>query len=173
MRLVKEKVRHYGFGMKKRHIVGMLVADEPGVLAKISGLFARRGFNIDTIVVGKTNLNKVSHIVISLQADDKTIEQLDKQVFKLEDVLKLADFNEENAIVREHCLVKILTSEKNRAKALKECKKHKAHILHYNHSSLVAELSENPSKINAFVQSVSKFGIKELSRTGINALQKE
>ena len=67
---------------RKKHIVGILVKDEPGVLAKISGLFSRRGFNIDTIIVGKTNISDVSRIVISLYADDRTIEQLDKQVFR-------------------------------------------------------------------------------------------
>ncbi|HIH21382.1 MAG: acetolactate synthase small subunit [Candidatus Diapherotrites archaeon] len=157
---------------KRKHIVGMLVKDEPGVLAKISGLFTRRGFNIDTIVVGKTNLKGISHIVISLQGDERTIEQLDKQVAKLEDVVKLADFKEEESIVREHCLLKINSAESIQ-KLEKACKKHNASILHTNHKFAIVELVEEPEKIDAFVQEMAAFGIKELSRSGINALKKE
>jgi acetolactate synthase I/III small subunit len=158
---------------QKKHIVGMLVRDEPGVLSKISGLFSRRGFNIDTIIVGKTNLENVSHVVVSLFADDKTIEQLDKQVYKLIDVVKLSDFNETDSVVREHCLAKVSSSEKTRKDLVNICKLNNANVLNMNHKSIIVEMVGEPKKIDSFIKLLSNYGIKELSRTGINALQRE
>ena len=158
---------------KMKHIVGMLVRDEPGVLAKIAGLFSRRGFNIDTIIVGKTNLKHLSHIVISLEAGNKIIEQLDKQLYKLVDVVKLVDFDEQHSVVREHCLVKVASNEKTREDLANMCKLHKANVLNINKENIIAELSGTPKEINSFIEIMGKYGIKELSRTGINALQKD
>ncbi len=158
---------------KSNHIVGMLVRDEPGVLAKISGLFSRRGFNIDTIIVGKTNIDNVSHVVISLHANNEIIEQLDKQVYKLVDVIKLADFNEEQTTRREHCLIKVASTEKTRKDLVNICKLHKANVMNINHSSIIIEVVGKPKKIDSFISMMSKYGIRELSRSGVNALQRD
>jgi acetolactate synthase-1/3 small subunit len=158
---------------ERKHIVGMLVNDEPGVLTRISGLFTRRGFNIDTIIVGKTNLKNLSHIVISLRGDDRVIEQLDRQLYKLIDVVKLADFDEASSVVREHCLIKVSSAEKTRAGLMKTCALHKAEVLSTDKDSAIIEIAGKPESIDSFIAAMSEYGIKELSRTGINALQRD
>ena len=155
-----------------RHIIGILVEDQPGVMAKLSGLFARRGFNIDTIIVGKTAREGISHIVISLVADDRTLEQVEKQVNKLVDVIKILDLNPEHSVVREHCLIKVSSNEKSRQDILNLIQLHKAKALDVNHESIVVEVVGSPAKIDSFIELMRKYGIKELSRSGINALQR-
>lgn len=158
---------------KKMRIVEILVVDEPGVLSKISGLFSRRGFNIDTIIVGKTNIENISRIVISLTVDERTIEQLDKQLYKLIDVVRLSSYGRDSSVVREHCLVKVASTEKTRSDLLNIGKLFGANILDAGAKSIIIELSSEPSKIDSFIDALSKHGIKELSRTGVNALRKD
>src|SRR3989338_1329667 len=90
-----------------KHTIAMTVNDEPGVMAKISGMFARRGFNIDTITVGKTQKEGISKIVITVIGDDKVIEQVEKQLNKMIDVIKVIELPAETSVIRELCLVKI------------------------------------------------------------------
>src|SRR3989338_1645860 len=92
---------------EKTHIISMLVEDQPGVLTRISGMFARRGFNIDTITVGKTLKKGVSKMVVTVIGDDKTIEQVEKQINKLVDAIKVAELPEQDSVIRELCLIKI------------------------------------------------------------------
>ncbi|MBN2067981.1 MAG: acetolactate synthase small subunit [Candidatus Diapherotrites archaeon] len=155
-----------------KHIVGILVEDQPGVLTKLSGLFARRGFNIDTIIVGKTAIPLVSHIVISLYGGDRTLEQLEKQLNKLVDVVKIIDLNPERSVVREHCLVKVASSAKMREDLVNISKLHKANALDLGKDSMVIEIVGKPEKIDNFLSLMKKYGIKEVSRTGINAMQR-
>lgn len=161
-----------GLEKKHKHIIGILVEDHPGVMAKLSGMFARRGFNIDTIIVGKTIQPKISHIVISLTADNKTIEQVEKQVKKLIDVIKIIDLDPKHSVVREHCLVKIVSTPESRQEILNFTKLHKAKVLDINHESIIVEIVGSPEKVNSFIELMKKFGIRESSRTGINALQR-
>tara|TARA_Y100000310_G_scaffold338215_1_gene427254 strand:- start:4622 stop:5140 length:519 start_codon:yes stop_codon:yes gene_type:complete len=163
----KNRVKH-----EKKHIIGILVDDRPGVMAKLSGMFASRGFNIDTIIVGKTVQKGVSHIVISLVADNKTIEQLEKQVNKLVDVIKIIDLNPEHSVVREHCLIKVASDEKSREDIVNFTKLHKAKVLDINHASIIVEIVGSPEKVDSFIELMRKYGIKEFSRSGINALQR-
>jgi acetolactate synthase-1/3 small subunit len=157
---------------ERRHIIGILVEDQPGVMAKLSGLFARRGFNIDTIIVGKTSQPGISHIVVSLVADNETLEQVEKQVNKLIDVVKIIDLNPEHSVVREHCLLKVASSPKTRQDIVNFTKLHKAKVLDINHESIIVEIVGSPEKIDSFIELMRKYGIKEFSRTGINALQR-
>ncbi|MFH1586599.1 MAG: acetolactate synthase small subunit [Candidatus Diapherotrites archaeon] len=157
---------------KRRHIVGLLVEDQPGVMAKISGLFSRRGFNIDTLVVGKGMQEGVSHIVVSSIADDKTIEQLEKQVSKLVDVFKVIDLNEKHSVVREHCLLKVSSTPKTRNDLVNTAKLHHAEVISMNSDSLIIEIIGTPEKIDNFLKLAKKYGVKEVSRTGINAMQR-
>ncbi len=158
-------------GKIKKHVLGLLVEDKPGVLERLSGLFLRRGFNIDTIIVGKTTQPTVSHIVISLFADDKTLEQLEKQVYKIIEVIKVTNFTD-TGIMREHCLIKISSTQENRKDILSFVELNKATVLEANHKSIIVELVAEPEKIDKFVEAIKPFGIKELSRTGINSLQR-
>jgi acetolactate synthase-1/3 small subunit len=156
-------------GEVKKHIIGLFVEDKPGVLGRLTGLFLRRGFNIDTIIVGKTNQPGISHIVISLFADDKTLEQIEKQAYKIVEVVKIINL-EENSVIREHCLVKVSSSAKTRQDILTFAQLNKANVLEANQKSILIELVAIPEKIDQFIDALKPFGIKELSRTGINAM---
>ncbi len=157
---------------KHKHIVGILVEDQPGVLAKLSGLFSRRGFNIETIIVGKTAKPGVSHIVISLLGGDRTLEQLEKQLNKLVDVIKIIDLSPERSVVREHCLVKVASNPKARADLINISKLHKTSALDIGKDYMIIEVIGKPQKIDNFLDLMRKYGIKEVSRTGINAMQR-
>ena len=159
-------------GDEKKHILGLMVEDNPGVMERITGLFFRRGFNIDTIIVGKTAKPNISHIIISLSADDATVEQLEKQVNKLIEVIKVTDLGT-NSVIREHCLIKVSSNKKNRQDILNFAEMHKAKILEANHTCIIAEVVGAPEKIDMFVELMTPFGIKEMSRTGVNALQRK
>ena len=158
-------------GNEKKHILGLMVEDNPGVMERITGLFFRRGFNIDTIIVGKTTNPEISHIIISLVADDATVEQLEKQVSKLIEVIKVIDLGK-NSVIREHCLMKINSNEKTRQDILNFAEMHKAKVLEANHTSIIIETVGAPDKIDMFVDLMKGFGIKEMSRTGVNALKR-
>ena len=159
-------------GNEKKHILGLMVEDNPGVMERITGLFFRRGFNIDTIIVGKTAKPNISHIIISLEADDATVEQLEKQVSKLIEVVKVIDLGKDS-VVREHCLLKVSSSEKTRQDILNFAELHKAKVLEASHTSIIAEVVGAPEKIDMFVDLMKPFGIKEMSRTGVNALKRK
>ena len=158
-------------GNEKKHILGLMVEDNPGVMERITGMFFRRGFNIDTIIVGKTAKPNISHIIISLNADEKTLEQLEKQVSKLIEVVKVIDLGKDS-VVREHCLIKVNSNEKIRQDILSFAEMHKAKILEANHKTIIIEVTGSPEKIDMFIELMQKFGIKSLSRTGVNALQR-
>ena len=159
-------------GNENKHILGLMVEDNPGVMERITGLFFRRGFNIDTIIVGKTAKPNISHIIISLVADDATVEQLEKQVTKLVEVIKVTDLGTES-VVREHCLIKISSSDDTKSEILEFAKNNKATVLEENHKSIILESIDSPQKIDTFIKGSEKYGILELSRTGINAMQKK
>jgi len=160
-----------GNGEKKRRILGLLAEDQPGIIERLAGLFLRRGFNIDTIIAGKTAQEGISHIVVSMNTDTKTLEQVEKQVYKIIEVVKVNDLTE-NSIIREHCLIKISSNEKNRQDITNFVQLNHAQILEANHKSIIVEITSEPEKIDKFVIALKPFGIKELSRTGINALAK-
>jgi acetolactate synthase-1/3 small subunit len=160
-----------GDGDKKRRIIGILSEDQPGIIERLAGLFLRRGFNIDTIIAGKSAQEGISHIVVSMNADSKTLEQVEKQVYKIIEVTKVNDLTD-NSIVREHCLIKITSTEKTRQDIVNFAQLNHAQILEANQKSIIVEIVSEPEKIDRFVEALKSFGIKELSRTGINALSK-
>ncbi|MDP6670332.1 MAG: acetolactate synthase small subunit [archaeon] len=156
---------------ESEHIIGILVDDHPGVMSKLCGLFARRGFNINSIIVGKTDKPGLTHIVISLVADNRTIEQVEKQINKLIDVVKITDLSPQHSVVREHCLVRVSSTESSRDAIVNLAKLKDAKVLNVNHTSIILELVDSPQKIDNFLEMLAKYGVKELSRTGINAMQ--
>ena len=160
-----------GSGEKKRRILGLLAEDQPGIIERLAGLFLRRGFNIDTIIAGKSAQEGISHVVVSMNTDSKTLEQVEKQVYKIIEVVKVNDLTE-NSIIREHCLIKVTSTEQNRKDILSFTQLNGAQVLEANHKSIIVEIVGEPEKIDKFVEALKPFGIKELSRTGINALAK-
>lgn len=158
---------------EKRHVIAMLVEDQPGVLTRIAGMFARRGFNIDTITVGKTTKKGISKMVITVIGDDSTLEQVEKQINKLIDTLKVIEMPEEKAVIRELCLLKIaLPNKKAKEEILRYTKIYKTKIVDITQKSVTAELIGEPAKIDAFIDLMKQFGIKEVARTGVTAISR-
>lgn len=157
--------------MKREYIVCLLVKDEPGVMNRITGLIARRNFNIDTIAVGKTEKAGISKIILTISATQRILEQLKKQLGKLVDVVKVIEIPQENAIVRELCLVKVAVKNQNARKEITSyAKMFRANIVDVTPKSLIIQLAGKPKKIEAFLDLIKKFGIKEISRSGKDAM---
>jgi acetolactate synthase-1/3 small subunit len=158
---------------EKRHVIAMLVEDQPGVLTRIAGMFARRGFNIDTITVGKTTKPGISKMVITVIGDDATLEQVEKQINKLVDTIKVMEMLQSNSVIRELCLVKVaIPNKKAKEEILRYTKIYKTKIVDITQKSVTAQLIGVPAKIDAFIDLMKQFGIKEISRTGVTAISR-
>ncbi|MDZ7837252.1 MAG: acetolactate synthase small subunit [Actinomycetota bacterium] len=148
------------------HIISVLVENKAGVLAKISGLFSRRGFNIDSLAVGPTEDDRVSRVTITVHADKQGIEQVIKQLYKLINVLKIQELDPNNIVERELVLIKVATDARNRAEILEIVNIFRANIVDVAKKSLLIEITGTSSKVNALKQLLEPFGILELTRTG-------
>ncbi|MDD3776983.1 MAG: acetolactate synthase small subunit [Actinomycetota bacterium] len=148
------------------HIISVLVENKAGVLAKIAGLFGRRGFNIDSLVVGPTEDDRISRITIVVSADTQGIEQVIKQLYKLINVLKIQELDPKNIVERELVLIKVSTDSKNRAEILEIVNIFRANIVDVAKKSLLIEITGTSSKVNALKELLEPFGILELTRTG-------
>jgi len=156
---------------ERKHVIAMLVEDQPGVLTRIAGMFARRGFNIDTITVGKTTNPGISQMVVSVMCDDETLEQIQKQVHKLIDTIKVNEMSEESSVIRELCLLKVsLSDKKKKEEVLRYSKIYKTKIVDITPKHVTCELIGEPAKIDSFIELMKQFGIKEVSRTGVTAI---
>lgn len=159
--------------MKHKHIIGMLVEDQPGVLTKIAGMFARRGFNIDTITVGKTTKENISKMIFSVIGDDNVMEQVIKQVNKLVDVIKVSELKHHESIVKELCLLKVsIKDEKAKDDLMKYADVYKVKIVDITPKSVIFEIVGDNAKIDSFIELVKRYGIREISRTGITAMNR-
>ena len=155
---------------KDYHIISTLVEDKPGVLQKVAGLFNRRGFNIDSITVGNSEIDGLSRMVISVHADQKGLEQVTKQLNKLVDVIKIKDITN-TAVKRELCLVKVnIPNAKARAEIMQYTNIFRANIVDVTEETLIIELTGDKKKINAFISLLKGYGIKRISRTGLTAM---
>ena len=136
----------------KRHVIEMLVIDEPGVMNRITGMFSRRGYNIDTITVGKTQKQGVSKIVFTLEADDETLYQVEKQCDKLLDVIEIRELPENSSFFREMCLAKFLVEKKDKEKIEGYVKKYGFEIISSGQNYIVIEMMAEPEKIGEFLK---------------------
>ena len=154
------------------HVISTLVEDKPGVLQKVAGMFNRRGFNIDSITVGNSEIEGLSRMVITVHADEKGLEQVTKQLNKLIDVIKIKDITKK-AVKRELCLVKVnVPNEKARAEIMQYSGIFRAHVLDVTEETLMIELTGDKEKINAFISLLEGFGIKRIARTGLTAMSR-
>lgn len=152
------------------HVISTLVEDKPGVLQKVAGLFNRRGFNIDSITVGESEVEGLSRMVITVKADEKGLEQVTKQLNKLVDIIKIKDITK-NAVKRELCLIKVnIPNEKVRAEIMQYTNIFRAKIVDVSEETLIIELTGDMEKIDAFISLLKGFGIKKISRTGLTAM---
>ena len=159
--------------MTIKHTISVLVEDEAGVLTRIAGLFARRGFNIESLAVGQAEQKGISRITMVVPGDKSSIEQLTKQLYKLINVLKVQDITDIPSVERELMLIKVNGNTANRNEIIQVAQIFRARIVDMSDDSLTIEVVGDPGKIVAFIQMMTKFGIKEISRTGKVSLIRE
>lgn len=153
------------------NIISLAVADRPGVLFKVTSLIRRRGFNIDTIVVGSTEKESESRITMTMRGDVGVVEQLVKQLSKIPDVIKITELSPSESVYRELALVKVAAQDQSRrSDILNYLSIFRSRVIDASKDSLVVEIVGSPSKINAFIDLMKGFGVIELARTGIVAL---
>ena len=155
-----------------KHILSILVGNHPGVLSRVSGLFSRRGFNIDALAVGITENPEVSRITIVVDGDEYTVEQVCKQLNKLIDIIKIKLLAKEASISRELALIKVVATEKSRSEIIQIVEIFRAKIVDVGQAMLVIEISGSSEKIEALIDLVRLFGLKEIVRTGTIAIER-
>ena len=155
----------------KTKVISVLVENKPGVLHLIANLFRRRNFNIESITVGPTEQPSVARMTITVNEDEKTIDQVVKQVAKQIDVLKVSELESGNFVMRELSLIKVKVKDsKERSDIINFVDVFRGRIIDVSTDSLTVEITGTPDKIDAFLNLMKSFGILELARTGITAL---
>jgi acetolactate synthase-1/3 small subunit len=155
-----------------KHTLAILVENKPGVLTRVAGLFSRRGFNIESLAVGVTENQDVSRITIVVTGDDNILEQVEKQLNKLIDVIRVSDIPAEESVNRELALIKVGVDSTTRPEVMQIVDVFRAKIVDVGIKSLVVEVTGDESKINAIEQLLRQFGIKEMVRTGKIAMNR-
>jgi len=151
--------------VSERRTIAVLVENKPGVLARVSSLFRRRGFNIESLAVGTTEREDISRMTIVVKGDDRTLEQVMKQLNKLIEVIKVSDLSE-NSVERELALIKVHAPPAKRSEIIEIANIFRARIVDVARDSFIIEITGDEDKINAFVDLMRQFGIKEMARTG-------
>ncbi|MBI5681672.1 MAG: acetolactate synthase small subunit [Deltaproteobacteria bacterium] len=149
-----------------RHTISILVDNEFGVLSRIAGLFSGRGFNIESLCVAETIDPKVSRMTIVTTGDDQIIEQITKHLNKLINVIKVSDLTAEDHIERELAMIKVNVSEKDRAEVLSIVDIFRAKVVDVSPKTYTIEMTGDNEKVNAMVELLKPFGIKEIAKTG-------
>jgi acetolactate synthase-1/3 small subunit len=151
-----------------KHTLAVLVENHPGVLSKVSGLFSRRGFNIDSLAVGTTERPDISRMTIVVDGDDYIIEQVTKQLNKLVNVIKITDVNPIDSVNRELALIKVDAQDPaSRSQIMQIVEIFRAGIVDVSKKSMIIEVTGDKDKVAAIEELLRQFGIKELVRTGI------
>ncbi len=158
--------------MFRRYVLSVLVMNTSGVLAKVIGLFSRRGFNIRSLSVGETQDPAVSRITIELEGDEHELEQIKKQLTKLIDVIKVKAIRSSSSVYKELMLVKVKADSRKRAEIIELCDIFRTKIVDVNNKALVIEMSGAPEKNKALIGLLDGYGILEMSRTGITAIER-
>ena len=156
----------------RTHILSILVENKPGVLTRIAGLFARRGFNIDTLAVGPTDDPTLSRITMTLDGATHPIDQVTKQLHKLVNVIKIRDMEPADTVARELAMFKVHADGANRAEVMQIVEIFRAKIIDVTKRSIVAEVTGTRDKIEAFERMVRPFGMVEMARTGEIAISR-
>lgn len=155
-----------------KHTISILVENHAGVLSRISGLFSRRGFNIDSLAVGETDDPKVSRITIVADGDEHTVEQLEKQLNKLIDTIKVKALPPDEQLSRELQLIKINAAPQQRSEILTICEIMGAKIIDISPNTMTIEISDTTAHLARFEELIRQYGVKEIVRTGVIAIQK-
>lgn len=163
-----ETIREEDFMRKK--VFSVLVANTSGVLNRVAALFSRRGYNIDSLTVGVTENPEYSRMTIAVTGDDDVLEQIEKQISKLVDVIEITELKEYDSVCRELILVKVAVSPEQRQQVIAIADIYRAKIVDASPCSLMIELTGNQNKLDAFTELLKGYKIEQLARTGITGL---
>ncbi|NLV72021.1 MAG: acetolactate synthase small subunit [Actinobacteria bacterium] len=155
-----------------KHTLSVLVENKPGVLTRVAGLFARRGFNIDSLVVAETESAAVSRMTITVEEQDQPVEQVTKQLHKLINVLKITDLDPSGSVERELLLIKVKADAESRSAIMQIVEIFRAKIVDVSAEVLIVEMTGTREKVSAFMELLTPFGVVELMRTGRIAMSR-
>ena len=158
---------------QKLEVLSIVVQNNYGVLARISSLFGRRGYNIDTLTVSNTDDPDISRITLTVQGFENEINQIILQTSKLEEVIKVDVLEQNKSVMREIVLAKIKTNADNRSKMVEVATIYKGSIIDLSPTSMIVEVTGKPTKVNAFIKVLEDFKILEICRTGITAMSRD
>lgn len=153
-----------------RHVLSLLVEDKPGLLTRVAGLFARRGFNIQSLAVGPTEVAGLSRITVVVDEDELPLEQVTKQLNKLVNVIKIVELESDQSVQREHMLIKVRVDNQTRSHVLEAVSLFRARVVDVVPEALVIEVTGDSGKIQAFLRVLEPFGIKEIAQSGLIAV---
>jgi acetolactate synthase-1/3 small subunit len=152
------------------HVLSLLVEDKPGLLTRVAGLFARRGFNIESLAVGHSEIEGLSRITVVVDVENLPLEQITKQLNKLINVIKIVELDPEQSVAREHMLIKVRVDNSTRSQVLEAVSLFRARVVDVATDALVIEVTGNSAKISAFLKVLEPYGIKEMAQSGAIAI---
>ena len=152
------------------HVLSLLVEDKPGLLTRVAGLFARRGFNIESLAVGVTEVPGLSRITVVVDVEALPLEQVTKQLNKLVNVIKIVELDPSSSVQRDHVLGKVRADNSSRSNIIEVVNLFRASVVDYSSDALVIEVTGDRGKVTAFLRAVEPFGIKELAQSGMLAI---
>jgi len=152
------------------HVLSLLVEDKPGLLTRVAGLFARRGFNIESLAVGASEIDGLSRITVVVDVEELPLEQVTKQLNKLINVIKIVELDPASAVTREHMLIKVRVDNTTRSQVLEAVTLFRARVVDVAQDALVIEATGDTGKIQAFLRVLEPYGIKEIAQSGLLAI---
>lgn len=154
------------------HTLSVLVEDKPGVLARVSSLFSRRGYNIQSLAVGATEQKDMSRMTIVVSVDEAPLEQITKQLNKLVNVIKIVEQDEDNSVARELALIKVRADASTRSQVIEAVNLFRAKVVDVSNESLTVEATGTPEKLEALLRVLEPYGIRELVQSGVVSLSR-
>jgi acetolactate synthase I/III small subunit len=152
------------------HVLSLLVEDKPGLLTRVAGLFARRGFNIESLAVGASEIPGLSRITVVVDVEELPLEQVTKQLNKLINVIKIVELDPTSAVTREHMLIKVRADTTTRSQILEAVDLFRARVVDVSADALVIEATGDTGKIQALLRLLEPYGIKEIAQSGLLAI---
>ncbi|MGN6271731.1 MAG: acetolactate synthase small subunit [Protaetiibacter sp.] len=153
-----------------QHVLSLLVEDKPGLLTRVAGLFARRGFNINSLAVGPTEVPGLSRITVVAEVDELPLEQVTKQLNKLVNVIKIVELDPEASVYREHLLIKVRVDNTTRSQILEAVNLFRARVVDVSPDALVIEVTGDSGKVQALLRVLEPYGIREIAQSGLLAI---
>lgn len=152
------------------HVLSLLVEDKPGLLTRVAGLFARRGFNIESLAVGKSEIEGLSRITVVVDVEELPLEQVTKQLNKLINVIKIVELDPAQSVAREHMLIKVRVDNATRSQVLEAVTLFRARVVDVATDALVIEVTGDTAKVQALLRILEPYGIKEIAQSGLLAI---